>query len=430
MRAVKCVFILGVVVVSIAVCFGINEPIAREKADAAVVVEGNNKFALELYAKLREQKGNLFFSPHSISTALAMTYAGARGETELQMAKVLHFSLPGEKLHPTFGAVLRDLNVRGKKGSYELTIANALWGQKGYGFLKEFLELVRTEYSSRFGEVDFAGAAEAARETINAWVEKETRDKIKELVKPGVLNELTRLVLTNAIYFKGNWARQFEKKDTKEAPFTLLNAPQGVPNGSKKIDVPMMNKTAEFNYMETEDFQCLELPYVDNELSMIIILPKEIEGLARFEKTLKIEDLSRWLTRLGRREVIVSVPKFEITSQFGLADVLKSMGMKDAFEPPFLLSQESRGADFSGINGKRDLFISAVIHKAYVNVNEEGTEAAAATGVVVGLTSVGPRERVIFRADHPYLFLIRDNRSGSILFIGRVMNPTPVAGAG
>jgi serpin B len=218
---------------------------------------------------------------------------------------------------------------------------------------------------------------------------------------------MTRLVLTNAIYFKGDWARQFKKDRTKQSPFTLASG--------EKVDAPMMNQTGEFRYMKAEDFQALELPYVDNELSMIILLPKETDALPKFEKTLNLEDFSQWLDRLHRREVIVSVPKFKMTSQFSLASVLTSMGMADAFS--------ATAADFSGITGGRDLFISAVIHKAYVDVNEEGTEAAAATGVTMRLTSVGPTQTPVFRADHPFLFLIRDNHSGSILFIGRLMNP-------
>jgi serpin B len=397
---------------------------ARDIAAAReTVVEGNNEFALELYARLQEKEGNLFFSPYSISTALAMTYAGARGETEAQMAKALHFpTTPGgvgcdpnkiklvcskEDFHSAFGKIISDLNKRGEKGSYELTVANALWGQKGYGFVKEFLELIKTNYGGGLNEVDFKKAPEAARQTINAWVEKATRDKIKELIQKGVLSSMTRLVLTNAIYFKGNWASQFEKDKTKDAAFTLING--------KKIDAAMMNQTAEYNYMEGDNLQVLELPYMDNELSMIILLPKETDGLSRLEKELTAEKLSRWLGEVRKRKVIVSVPKFKQTSQFGLVDVLASMGMTDAFMPS--------AADFSGMNGKRDLFISAVIHKAFVEVNEEGTEAAAATGVVIGITSVGPRQIPVFRADHPFLFLIRDNHSGSILFIGRVMEP-------
>ncbi len=406
MKVVQYVFILVVVMGTAVGCFGADKPTSREKTAEQIVVEGNNKFALELYAKLRVKEGNLFFSPYSISTALAMTWAGAWAETEKQMALVLHFTLPQEYLHQTFWRLQTQLNAPDRRRGYELTVANALWGQKGYGFLKEFLELIKTNYGGGLGEVDFVTAAESARKTINGWVEKETKNKIKNLIGPGVLDSMTRLVLTNAIYFKGNWARQFKEDKTKEAPFTL--------SGGEKVDAAMMNQTTEFNYMETEDFQGLELPYVDNELSMIILLPKENGGLVGLEQMLTPENLSQWLARLSRRKVIVSIPKFKMTSQFGLAGVLASMGMRDAF---------SERADFSGMNGKRDLFISAVIHKAYVDVNEEGTEAAAATGVVVGLTSVGPREIPVFRADHPFLFLIRDNHSGSILFIGRVMNP-------
>jgi len=426
MRAIKCVVVLLAVM---GAASGAGTKLAV-KEDKRAIVEGNNKFALELYAKLRAREGNLFFSPYSISTALAMTYAGARGETEAQMWKTLHFpTVPGGigskpnkapsgpmttrrvwdrmRLHSAFGRIIKDLNNRGKKGGYELTVANALWGQKGYGFLKTFLKLTEKNYGAGLKEVDFIAATESARKTINVWVEKKTKNKIKNLIPKGVLNRLTRLVLTNAIYFKGNWASRFKKDRTKDAPFTLA--------GGQKVDVPMMNQTADFNYMETEDFQGLELPYVDDELSMIILLPKRGDGLAEFEKTLTLESLSQWPARFRKRKVIVSVPKFKMTSQFRLADVLKSMGMTDAFVPDV--------ADFSGMNGKRDLFISAVIHKAYVDVNEEGTEAAAATAVVVGVTSVMPGRTPVFRADHPFLFLIRDNDSGSILFIGRVMNP-------
>ena len=422
MKAMKCVFTLLVVMATAAGCFGADTPAARGKTEE-VVVEGNNRFALELYAKLRAQEGNLFFSPYSISTALAMAYVGARGETEAQMARVMHFPagpkvLPKdydgpiqqgwdqERFHSAFGAIIKDLNAKGEKGNYELSVANALWGQKGYGFLAEFLELIEAKYGGKLNEVDFIAATEAARQTINSWVEKETKDKIKNLIQKGVLDKLTRLVLTNAIYFKGNWARQFEEDKTRESPFTLISG--------EEVNVPMMNQTAEFNYMETEDFQGLELPYVDDELSMIILLPRKVDELSSLEEMLSLEKFSGWLGKLRKRKVIVSVPKFKMTCQFSLADVLRQMGMKDAF---------SGAADFSGMNGKRDLFISAVIHKAYVDVNEEGTEAAAATAVVVGITAVRPEKIPVFRADHPFLFLIRDNKSGSILFIGRTMNP-------
>lgn len=418
MKAIKYVLILVVVMATAADSQAMEKATSMEKTDKRLVAAGNNKFALELYTKLRSREGNLFFSPYSISTALAMAYAGARGETETEMAKVLHFpTVPGEtvavndkfarmRFHSVFGNIVKDLNVRGRKGGYELTVANALWGQKGYRFLEEFLELIKTNYDGQLNEIDFIRATEAARKAINVWVEKKTNNKIKNLIRKGVLSSMTRLVLTNAIYFKGNWARQFKEDRTKKTPFTLADG--------RKMDVAMMNQTGRFKYMETESFQGLELPYVDDELSMIILLPKEFDGLDEFEKTLTVENLSEWMDELRNREVRVSIPKFKMTSQFGLASVLKSMGMIDAF---------SANADFSGMNGKRDLFISAVIHKAYVDVNEEGTEAAAATAVTMKLTSVGPTRIPVFRADHPFLFLIRDNHSGSILFIGRVMNP-------
>jgi len=422
MKAIKCVLIIAVLGASFGGCWATEKTAKGQKTEQQTVVEGNNEFALELYTKLRAQEGNLFFSPYSISTALAMAYAGARGETKTQMAEAMHFPMflvekgppssvewfvrDEERFHSAFGAIIKDLNAKGEKGNYELSVANALWGQKGYGFLAEFLELIEAQYGGKLNEVDFIAATEAARQTINAWVEKETKDKIKNLIQKGVLDKLTRLVLTNAIYFKGNWARQFEEDKTKEAPFTLI--------GGEKVNVPMMNQTAEFNYMETEDFQGLELPYVDDELSMIILLPRKVDELNSLEEMLSLEKFSGWLGKLGKRKVIVSVPKFRMTSRFGLAGVLRSMGMMDAF---------SEKANFSGMNGKRDLFISAVVHKAYVDVNEEGTEAAAATGVVMRVTSVKPERIPVFRADHPFLFLIRDNKSGSILFIGRTMNP-------
>ncbi|MHC4425295.1 MAG: serpin family protein [Planctomycetota bacterium] len=420
MRAIKHLFVSVAAIMAAANALAVEQTVAGAETSRQIILEANNKFALGLYAKLQSRDGNLFFSPYSISTALAMVYAGARGETESQMAEVLHFPIvvnpatessstpvpDRQRFASAFGKIIKDLNNRGQKGIYELSVANALWGQERYGFLEEFLELIKTNYGGQFSEVDFIRATEATRKTVNTWVERKTNNKIKNLIGKGVLDAMTRLVLTNATYFKGNWARQFEEERTRDAPFTLADG--------KKIETAMMNQTAEFGYVETETFQALELPYVDDELSMIVLLPKKFDGLCDLEKTLTLENLSQWLGRLRKQEVVVSVPKFKMTSQFSLASVLKSMGMNDAF---------SGSADFSGINGKRDLFISAVIHKAYVDVNEEGTEAAAATAVAVRLTSVAPVRIPVFRADHPFLFLIRDNDSVSILFIGRVMNP-------
>jgi serpin B len=419
MKRMRCIFIVMVIMGAAGGCWADGKNAENGRISSENIIEGNNKFALELYSKLREGEGNLFYSPYSISTALALAYAGARGRTEMQMADVFHFPLIGElNEKPTanasyqqqfarvFGEIIADLNERGEKGGYELKDANALWPQEGYEFKKDFLELVKTCYDGQINEVDFITATEKARNKINAWVEEKTNNKIKELIKPGVLDAMTRLVLTNAIYFKGNWARQFDKEKTKDAPFTLASG--------EKVDVPMMNQTAEYNYMETERFQALELPYVDDEMSLLIMLPKDTENFSEFEKTLEAENLSKWLSELHKCKVIVSIPKFKLTSQFSLVSVLKSMGVVDAF---------SNAADFSGMSDGKNLFISAVIHKAYVDINEEGTEAAAATGVAIRLTSVGPVPTPVFRADHPFLFLIRDNNSGSILFIGRQMNP-------
>jgi len=373
--------------------------------DQAAVVDGNSQFAVDLYAKLRTTEGNIFFSPYSISTALAMTYAGARGDTEKQMAETMRFALAQKKLHPAFGALIADLNSRSGKG-HEILVANALWGQQGYAFLKPFLDLTRTHYDSGLNEVNFVGATEAARKKINTWVENKTRHKIKELIKPGILDTLTRLVLTNAIYFKGNWASQFQESRTADAPFTLVTG--------EKIKAPMMSQAGEFRYYEEKDFQALEMPYEGDDMAMTIFLPKKADGLAALEETLTTAKLEQCLSNLRKVKIMILFPKFTMTSQFSLGDVLKAMGMPDAF---------SAKADFSGMNGKKDLFISAVLHKAFVEVNEEGTEAAAATAVVISLRSVGVQRPLLFKADHPFFFVIRDTQKKSVLFMGRVMNP-------
>jgi serpin B len=375
------------------------------------VVEGNSELAFDLYAKLKDDPkikkdgGNLFFSPYSISTALATTWAGARGRTEKQMAEVLHFTLPQTQLHKAFGSLEKKLNEAGEEGRYQLSVANALWGQAGYNFLAEFLELTERSYGAGLREVDFVTQAEKVRLIINAWVEEKTQEKIKDLIKPGVLDRLTRLVLTNAIYFKGDWANQFDKKQTRDEPFNL--------NRHKQVKVPMMHIKDKFKYWADDRLQVLQLPYEGEELSMVILLPVKADGLAEMEKTLTSENLEKWLKGLRKQEVMVSLPKFKMTTDFELSEYLKKMGMPDAF---------SGDADFSGMTGDRSLFISNVIHKAFVTVDEEGTEAAAATAVTMRTTSV-PAPPKLFRADHPFIFIIKDNRSESILFLGRVMNP-------
>ena len=406
MSTIRTILLISLILVLLGTAC--QEAAAPQVNDAGkrAVVEGNNAFALDLYAKLKDSDGNLFFSPHSISTALAMTYGGARSETAAQMAKVLHFELEPKRLHPAFRILQEDLIGDSRKRGYELSVANALWGQKGYGFLREFLDLTKTCYGSGFHEVDFVNATEAARKTINAWVEKQTHDRIKELIRkePPILTTLTVLVLTNAIYFKGNWASQFDEKLTEDAPFAVTK--------QKKINVPMMHQRGDFMLMETDKFQALELPYIGNELSMIVVLPRKVDGVGELENLLTVDNLNKWFASLRKHNVFVYLPKFRMTSEFRLDETLKSMGMTDAFS---LLQ-----ADFSGMTIKERLFISAVLHKAFVDVNEEGTEAAAATVVVMAREGTPAKG---FRADHPFIFLIRDNRSGSILFLGRVANP-------
>jgi serpin B len=376
----------------------------KKPASMAAAVQGNTQFALDLYQKLRPTKGNLFFSPYSISTALAITVAGARGDTQAQISQALHFPRDQKSLHPAFGLLRAKLEQAGEKGHVQLKIANTLWPKKGHKFLKEFLVLARKSYGVQITPLDF-GDAEAARHTINSWVEERTQSKIKDLIPAGVLDSLTRLVLVNAIYFKGNWATQFDPGLTSEAPFLVAENGQAM--------APMMNRKHSFRYGESRDLQILELPYGGNDLSMIVLLPRETDGLAKLEDSLVVENLEPWIKDLAETEVQVSLPRFEIAFPFRLDDILKSLGMVDSF---------SVKADFSGLDGSKELYIGAALHKAFVAVNEQGTEAAAATAVIVQLKSLS-FPAVVFRADHPFVFLIRENGTGSILFIGRMANP-------
>lgn len=384
-----------------------------QPADASIkaAAASNNAFAVDLYQKLQSAKGNLFFSPYSIDTALAMAYAGARGQTAQQMAQAMHFALPQDKLNDAFGAMIQDLNQRGRVGQmqlYQFVVANALWGQKGYPFNKDYQDLLKRAYDASLNEVDFK-QTEEARKQINAWVEKQTNEKIKDLIPPRAINPLTRLVLTNAIYFKSNWADQFKKNATKDEPFHV--------SADQTVNVPMMHQQHRFGYVENEQMQVLELPYTGYGLSMLVLLPKKVDGIADLERNLTAENLGKWESSLRRRPVIVSMPKFKIEAQLGLADTLKSMGMTDAFSPD--------KADFSGIATVEKLCISDVIHKAYVDVNEEGTEAAAATAVMmVGAAMPKPEEPVTFTAEHPFLFVIWHRPSQAVLFMGRLVEPS------
>ena len=373
------------------------------KPEVPAVVKGNNTFAFDLYGRLRTEKGNVFFSPYSISTALAMTYAGARGETEQEMARTLHFSLSQETLHPSFHKLMEELNG-GKERPYKLVTANALWGQKGYAFLPDFTGLVKDHYDGGLRQVDFVTATEPARLAINQWVSKETHDRIKDLIPKGILTDMTRLVLTNAIYFKAGWQSTFDEKATRDADF--FTGPD------TKVRVKMMSQDSRFPYLKGQGFHALELPYRDKELSMVVLLPTTKDGLADFEKGLTAENVNTWLSRLRAQRLQVFLPRFKVTGEFDLSKKLQEMGMARAFKP--------RRANFSGMDGTKNLFVQAVVHKAFVDVNEQGTEAAGATAVVINDVSLPPQ----FRADHPFVFLIRHRATGSILFVGRLSDPT------
>jgi serpin B len=372
-------------------------------ADTANLVGDNTEFALALYGRLASNEGNLFLAPYSMSSALAMTYAGARGNTAAQMADALRFTLKGDALHASFATATGALNARGKAGDFELSVANALWGQRGVDFLDEFLEINRKHYGAGLNAVDFAGDAEEARRTINTWVEKQTQDKIKDLIRPGILDTATELVLTNAIYFRGSWASRFDRAMTTEGQF--WRTPE------ESMRVMMMRQSRKLGYMETDTFQALEVTYSGDELSMVVFLPREVDGLRDLERSLTATSLRTWLGQIRTEGINVSLPRFKMTAGFQLDEILQAMGMTDAFN--------SSLADFSGMTGNRRLFIDAVLHKATLDVNEEGSEAAAGTAVVMKKGPMPP----VFNADHPFLFIIRDTASGSILFIGRLVDP-------
>ena len=381
------------------------------EADLAALVDGNNAFAFDLYQALREEDDNLFYSPYSISLALAMTYAGARSETAQQMADTLYFSLPQARLHPAFNSLDIELAQRGegaqgKDGEgFRLNIVNAIWGQKDYKFLAEFLDVLAEDYGAGLRILDFVGAPEESRITINNWVGDQTEGRIEDLSPQGLINALTRLVLTNAIYFNAAWQYPFEEDVTGDGTFYLLKR--------NEITVPMMRQTESFGYAKGDGYQAIELPYDGRELSMVILLPARGQ-FESFEVSLDAQRVDAILGSLEQREINLTMPGFEFESDFALKEALTALGMPVAF---------SGGADFSGMTGNRDLFIADVIHKAFVSVDEAGTEAAAATAVVMELTAL-PGMPIDVNVDHPFIFLIRDIETGAMLFVGRVVNPS------
>jgi serpin B len=371
--------------------------------DAARLVAANNAFAFSLYRQLHAEEGNLFFSPFSVATALGMTLAGARGDTEREMVDVLRLGMPWPAVGPAAAALLESLDRGAALGGYRLSIANRLWGHEGYHFLDEFLGTTRDHYDAELARVDFAGAPEVARGTINRWVEEQTENRIQELLPQGFVGPDTRLVLTNAIYFKGDWADKFDPNATHLGTFRV--------SPSETVSVSMMTRDGQFRAALRKDVSVLELPYAGNDLSMIVLLPNGSGGLAALEERLSAEYIDGWIAALDSTRLVVTIPRFAMTSTFSLGETLAAMGMPSAFDP--------RSADFSGMTGNRELFIDRVVHKAFVEVNEKGTEAAAATGVGMRTVSMPPS----FTADHPFVFVIRDNLTGSVLFVGRVANP-------
>jgi len=389
----------------VAVLFtGVSALISQGASEPANPTRGNGQLALELYGKLKDREGNVFFSPFSISTALAMTSAGARGKTLEQMTATLH--LPGqEQLHPALGKLLKQINEPDRKGC-QLSIANALWGQAGYPFQKGVVTLLTDTYGGAWQETDFARDPDGARKKINAWVEKQTQDRIKDLFPEGSLRPDARLVLANAVSFKGTWASPFKEKHTEDGDFFA--------SAKDRVTVPLMKQTRAVEYLEADDLQIVELPYLDGALSMVLLLPRKADGLPALEKALTADNLATWLGKMRKeRKVAVTLPRFQLSAEYDLKQTLIDLGMPLAFSPE---------ADFGNFNGGKDpLGLSAVFHKAVIEVNEKGTEASAGTGVSITERS----EPIEFKADHPFVFLVRDRRSDSLLFLGRVSNPSP-----
>lgn len=384
--------------------------------DALALARGNRAFAQDFYLAIRAEAGNQFVSPYSISSALAMTYAGARGRTAEQMARTLRFDLPPERLHPAFNALDQQLEsgarppAEGEPQPFQLDVANSIWGQAGHPFKPEFLDLLALNYGAGLRQADFTADAEKARTEINGWVEEKTHERIKDLIPSGGVNPATRMVLVNAIYFKADWLFPFEKNNTYPRPFTLADGTQ-IQAESMAFDKP-----SSLAYLDGDGFQAVELPYAGGTTSMLIVLP-DAGRLDEIEARLQGDALEQALGQAQPTRMQLVLPKFSFTAQYKLKDILSGMGMPDAFC--------EGGADFSGMDETGNLCIDQVFHKAFVAVDEKGTEAAAATAVVVMEASAMIDEYLTLEVNRPFLFMIRHNPSGTILFMGRVMDPRP-----
>ncbi|MBN1944527.1 MAG: serpin family protein [Bradymonadales bacterium] len=374
------------------------------------LVDGNSAFAFDLYQELlKDADGNLFYSPHSISLALAMAFAGAEGNTEAEMAETLHFTLEEARLHSAFNALDQELASRGEGAQgrdgegFRLKIVNATWGQTGYSFLMSFLDVLAENYGAGLRLLDFRQAPEESRVTINDWVSENTEGRIEDLLQPGVISSDTRLVLTNAIYFNAAWSIQFEEDVTTQEPFQPLEGNQ--------VTVDMMHLSDSLGYTEGDGYQAVELLYDGEELSMVVIVP-DAGQFEAFEAGLSSERIAGIIGSMEVANGSLAMPRFEFVSEFSLVETLMALGMIDAFG----------NADFSGIDGTYNLLISDVVHKAFVAVDEAGTEAAAATAVVF-VESAAPMDEFELTIDRPFLFAIRDIPTGALLFVGRVVNP-------
>jgi serpin B len=390
----------------------------RPPMDAGKLAQTQNAFATDLYAQLRRQPGNLFLSPHSIATALTMTFVGARGDTASEMARVLHLqgahageadALTGLKAQvcEAYDLQRRLLNAH-KDGGFSLHVANALWAAAGYPLKAEFLTRIRDSFGGHVESLDFSNEP-AARERINQWVSDQTRGKIKKLIGRGALNRQTPLVLTNAIYFKAAWEEQFRPEATRKEKFHV--------SAGRDVDAMMLNRTGFYDLAELKGVRLLILPYKDQTASMILLLPDKMDGLAALEDSLTAENLSSWRHEAKPTQVALSLPKFETTSSFELNTPLIALGMRKAFRPG-----EANLTGIARVAGA-PLYVGLVIHKAFVEVDEEGTEAAAATAVALGAAAPMPSRPVRFAADHPFVYIILDNRTHEILFMGRMCNP-------
>ncbi|MDA3781412.1 MAG: serpin family protein [Bacteroidales bacterium] len=371
--------------------------------DMQNTVNHNNKFSFELYKAIKAKPINIIFSPFSISSALAMTYTGAKNNTLEEMSKTLHFN-KNFNIHNSNFSTLQKNIISGNK-DVKINIANSLWAQENYHFLENFITINKKYYKAGIQFTNFNGNIEHSRKKINNWVEKETNDKIKNLIKKNTLDNSTRLVLVNAIYFNGAWKHPFNKENNTEDIFYIFSKCQ--------TKATYMNKLVTGKYYENKLLHIVEIPYKNNIASLMIILPKERFGIMDVEKILNEDKLNEYSDKLTYKKVQLSLPKFKFTSEYELSEQLSKMGMPSAF---------GKEADFSGMTGNKDLYIDKIIHKAFIEVNEKGTEAAAATAVTMRKTSA-MFEKVNLKIDHPFIFLIKDNKTGSILFSGRVLDP-------